>query len=343
LKSLCTKELDEEFFDFFQRKIEGQKVQKSEEKRSLITLSNFAEMLLGKLYVAKFFPPEAKQKCTAMIDQILSVMNDSITNSDWITEPTKNQALDKLKHFTVKLGHPDEWKDFSTLDVKAGDSLYEITKKHLSWDLQTDFYNRINNKVNKRRWPDSISPQKINAQYRQSYNDIIFPAAILQPPFFHLSANTIDFDMTEESDINNYDPTIPANFGGIGAVIAHEITHGFDDQGKKYDQQGNLREWWTEEDAALFKSKCDIMAELVSSYKYVDERDGKEYSMNSNLTMGENIADLGGVCLSFKGLMKQLSEDGVPAENQKNIGRIFLSPGLVFGEISISQIKKSKI
>ena len=243
-----------------------------------------------------------------LVSNVLSIMNESLGNNDWLTDNTKKQAIDKLSTFRSKIGYPDVWKDYSDFNIKYGDSLYEISKKAKKWSLRVNFFEKINSVLDREEW--RMTPQTVNAYFMPTQNEIVFPAAILQPPFFHQSKETIDFDISEElSMLPNVDVVKPSNYGGIGAVIAHEITHGYDDQGRKFDGNGNLNDWWTEKDIELFKNKTHVMKESVKKYVYLDTRDNKEHKMNADLTMGENLADIGGLSLSMKALLKHLKEN----------------------------------
>lgn len=301
----CTKELDDEFFDFYSRKLDGQEKQKSPEKRSIGIVNSLAGEMMGKLFVKEYFSEQSKKNMNILVNNILDSMEYSLKNNDWLTENTKLYAIKKLSTFRSKIGYPDIWKDYSDLDIKLGDSLYEISKKIKKWSLKVNFFDKINSLLDREEW--QMTPQTVNAYFMPTQNEIVFPAAILQPPFFHQSRETIDFDISEElSILPEIDVIIPCNYGSIGAVIAHEITHGYDDQGRKFDGKGNLNDWWNEEDVNLFKKKTNIMKESVKKYLFIDE--DKEYKMNAELTMGENLADIGGLSLSKKALLNYLKE-----------------------------------
>lgn len=303
LNSFCTKELNDEIFDFYSRNLTGQAEQKSEDLRSINLVNNYAGEMLGKLYVAEYFPEKHKHDIKNIINTILEVMKDSLQKNDWLTETTKNKALLKLSKFTVKVGYPDVWKDYNDLDINVTDSLYDIFLKVKKWSLQREFYDKINAVVDKTEW--HMDPQTVNAYFSPTHNEIVFPAGILQPPFYNKSIQDLDFDIDEElkSTINHSNFVLSANLGGIGAVIAHEITHGYDDKGKKFDGDGNLNNWWTDDDALLFKNKTDLMAEQASQCNFVV--DGAKYTLNAGLTMGENLADLGGISLVLQASNKR--------------------------------------
>ena len=310
LQSYCTKALNDEYFDFFARKMSGQEEPQPEDKRSIGVVNQFAGEMMGKVFVAKYFPPACKAGATAMIDEVLLVMKESIDANDWLTAETKQTAQDKLSKFNVKVGYPDVWKDYSDFNPIQGESLYTISKKAMVWKTRVEFFEKLNSVLDRNEW--GMTPQTVNAYFSPTQNEIVFPAAVLQPPFYHQTAATVDFDVSDERAISaGVDLLQPANFGGIGAVIAHEITHGYDDKGRKFDGNGNLNDWWTEADADLFQSKTHKMTAQVEKYLFVDTEDNdKKYQMNAQLTMGENLADLGGLSLSLKALKKRVRAAG---------------------------------
>ncbi len=304
----CTKELDDEFFDFYSRKLGGQEKEKPEDKRSIGIVNSYAGEMMGKLFVEKYFTETSKSKMDILVKNVLNIMDESLKTNDWLTDETKKTAVDKLSTFTSKIGYPDQWKDYSDFDITLGDSLYDISKKARKWSLRVNFFEKINSVLDREEW--RMTPQTVNAYFMPTQNEIVFPAAILQPPFFHHDANSVDFDISDElAMVEDLDVVTPCNYGGIGAVIAHEITHGYDDKGRKFDGNGNLNDWWSDADGELFQKKTDIMVNSVEKYVYKDEEDGKEHKMNPQLTMGENLADIGGLSLSMKALLKHLSEN----------------------------------
>ncbi|ARF11159.1 peptidase M13 [Klosneuvirus KNV1] len=321
-KAFCTEEMDNEFFDFYSRKLSGQAEKLSEDKRSIQTVNGYAGEMMGKVYVDNFFPEKYKKDISQMIQEMIEVMKDSINKNDWLTTPTKEKALIKLNKFNVKIGYPDVWKDYSKFDIQTGDTLYDIVKKAKKWSLYVEFYDKLNSVLDRNEW--HMTPQTVNAYFSPSQNEIVFPAAILQPPFYCKTNDDIDFDITDEVKMTDmkYDFTKAVNFGGICAVIAHEITHGYDDKGRKFDGNGNLQEWWTEEDAKLFKEKTELMANQASQYKFVDSDDNKEYKLNPQLTMGENLADIGGISLALQAMNKQLQKNNVPPQIVKANQRV---------------------
>ena len=278
--------------------------------------------MAGKLFVDNFFSNESKINMKKLVDNILEIMKLSIRDNDWLTDTTKEKGLLKLKSFRSKIGYPNKWEDYSDLNIEDGDTLYDISKKSRKWKLRVDFFDKINSVLNLDKW--LIGAHEVNAYFMPTQNEIVFPAAILQPPFFHKSKDTVDFDYEDELKmVEDLDIIMPANYGGIGAVIAHEITHGYDDKGRNFDEKGNINDWWCEKDTELFLKKTNIMKKSVSEYKYCDLEGNKEYKMNAELTMGENLADIGGLSLSKKALLKKLKDENASEIVIKASLRIF--------------------
>jgi len=299
--SYCTQALDEEMFDFHSRRLGGQKEQKSYEKRTVGIVNAWAGELLGKVYVDRYFSVEDKGKLQAMIGEVLAVMRRSLKTNDWLTEPTKERALAKLDKFTTKIGFPDKWKDHSRLGFAEGDDILELRRKVAAFELQSEFYEKVNTQKDKTKW--EMHPHQVNAYFHPLNNEIVFPAAILQPPFYHKQLFEVQFCVDVDCGPEHLDAV---NFGAIGAVIAHEITHGYDDQGRKFDDCGNICDWWQEEDAELFRAKTQLMKQQAEQYVYVDTENGTQHKMNGDLTMGENLADLGGMSLAVQALEERL-------------------------------------
>lgn len=318
-RSYCTKALDDEFFAFYTRDLTGQTAQKPEDKRSIGVVNALAGEMMGKVYVATMFPPEAKIEMLEMVNETLEVMKKSIGVSTWLTPDTKEKALQKLSKFKVKIGYPDKWKDYSAFDVVGGDSLYTIAKKAHAWHQKTEFEAKLNSVLDRTEW--RMTPQTVNAYFMPTQNEICFPAAIIQPPFFNRHETSIDFDFgAERSLAPKADFRAAANFGAIGAVIAHEITHGYDDQGRQFDGDGNLQEWWTHADDTLFREQSKLMTKQAERYIFCDN--GKEHRQNPGLTLGENLADLGGLSLSLKALKIRLDSQNATPEEVKASLRI---------------------
>lgn len=285
-------------------------------------VSNWLGELLGKIYVAKFFSAEDKETVRGMVGEVLDVMTKSLAGNDWLTDATKEQAQKKLSKFVVKLGYPDKWKNYDLLELLASDSLFVMNQKVSAFEHRLEFVEKLNSVKDKTKW--EMNPQDVNAYYHPLNNEIVFPAAIMQPPFYMRSLDAVDFDL---STMNKDTPELlsAVNFGAIGAVIAHEITHGYDDQGRKFDADGNMNDWWQEEDTKLFKKKCELMAEQAVTWKYEEAPEQASdapagvpaaaptvHTMNGELTMGENLADLGGMSLACQALQKHCGDKLTP-------------------------------
>lgn len=283
--------LDNLRFDFYSKYLQGQKEQRPMDKRGLGVVNGVLGEAFGKLYVDEYFPAEAKQKMETYVDYILKSFRYHIENLDWMSPETKEKALQKLSKFTVKIAYPDKWKDYSKLSLQLpseGGSYYSNREKITEWNYQKSL-DKIGKPVDKTEW--GMSPQTVNAYYSSSNNEIVFPAAILQPPFFNFKA----------------DPAV--NFGGIGAVIGHEISHGFDDSGSRFDGDGNLNNWWTESDRKNFDEKVAQLAAQYDKYEPV-----KGSFVNGKFTSGENIGDLGGANVAYTALQMYLKDHGDPGK-----------------------------
>jgi len=267
-----SKPLDQAHYEFHQATLTGAKAQQPRWKRGVTLVDTQVGEALGKLYVDAYFPPEAKAKMLGLVGDIRTAMRGRIEKLDWMSPATKAKAQEKLAAFTVKIAYPDKWRDYSGLTIKDGD-LYGNVKRTVvyDWDFRVG---RLGGPVDKSEW--GMTPPTINAYYNPTGNEIVFPAAILQPPFF------------------DPDGDMAINYGGIGGVIGHESTHGFDDQGRRYDGTGKLTDWWTPEDAAKFEAQA---AKLGKQYDNFEVLPGAK--IKGELTMGENIADLGGLLLAL--------------------------------------------
>ena len=253
------------------------------------TKSYSAHKALGKLYVEKKFPAEAKEKAQAMIQNIFKAYENRILKLPWMTPETKTNALTKLKKFRVKIGYPDKWKDYSKLQISSpeeGGTLFDINLTISKWNAKNNI-EKLGKPVDKEEW--GMSPQTVNAYYSPTNNEIVFPAAILQPPFY------------------NYKADEAVNYGGIGGVIGHEISHGFDDSGSRYNADGNLINWWNEEDLKQFTTLGNALADQYSALQPLPG-----IFVDGKFTLGENIGDLGGVNASYDGLQLYLKENGNP-------------------------------
>mmetsp|Transcript_15197 Transcript_15197/g.27068 ORF Transcript_15197/g.27068 Transcript_15197/m.27068 type:complete len:732 (+) Transcript_15197:123-2318(+) len=323
----CSEELNDEVFDFYSRKLRGQKSQKPPKKRTVAIVNQWVGELLGKIYVQKFFSNDDKITVQNMIGDVTAVMGESLKRNDWLTESTKEAALVKLGKFGMKIGFPDKWKDYSELQLSENDSLFEMQQKVTAFEFKTELLRKVNSKKDKTEW--HMTPQTVNAYYTPLQNEIVFPAAIIQPPFFATTVDQIDFELDEEEKAVDDKWILDAvNSGGIGAVIAHEITHGFDDQGKKFNGDGIMQNWWTDEDVELFTQKTKVMDRQAEQWTFEAKSDGdsketKVHRMNGDLTRGENLADMGGLGLSCQALRKRLADANVSEDTQRVVLKVF--------------------
>jgi putative endopeptidase len=272
-------------FDFYGTTLSVTKEMKPRWKRALSKVNGNLGQLLGKAFVKRHFGEEAKADVGQMVENLRAVFKERILQLEWMSEETKEKAIEKLVAFNYKIGYPDKWKDYSNLSIKAGEHVQNIMNaRKFNFEYMI---NKLGKPVDKDEW--FMNPQTVNAYYSSSKNEIVFPAGILQPPFYS----------TEADDAINY--------GGIGAVIGHEFTHGFDDQGSKYDAKGNLSNWWTDEDRKRFDARAQMVVNQFNGFEPLDS-----LHVNGKLTLGENIADLGGVTLAYHALEKELSKKGKP-------------------------------
>ena len=271
-------------FAFYGTTLSGTQEQQPRWKQAVDASDEVLGELTGKLYVERHFKPEAKARMEKLVANLIKAYEVSINNLEWMTEDTKKAAQAKLATFTPKIGYPNKWKDYSSLDIKADDLVGNFVRAtHFAYD---EMLAKLGQPIDKDEW--HMTPQTVNAYYNPVNNEIVFPAAILQPPFFNMEADDA------------------VNYGGIGAVIGHEIGHGFDDQGAKYDGEGNLRNWWTEQDKSQFQERG---AKLSAHYSHYEPLEG--HHVNGDLTLGENIGDLGGLTVALKAY--EISLDGKPA------------------------------
>ena len=281
-----TTEIEKANWDFYSKTLRGAKKQRTAEERALGTVNGSVGEAIGKLYVDAKFPPEAKEKAEKMIANVIKAFQNRIQKLDWMTEETKTKAIEKLDKFTVKIAYPDEWEDYSNMQVEEGNTYAENMMAVGEWSQQKNL-SEINEPVDKKRW--GMSPQTVNAYFNPLNNEIVFPAAILQPPFY------------------NYTADEAVNYGGIGAVIGHEISHAFDDSGARFDGDGNVNNWWTAEDLEEFEKRGKALADQYSSLEVLDS-----VYVNGPFTLGENIGDLGGVLGAYDGLQLFYEENGRP-------------------------------
>lgn len=294
-------------FDFFSAQMSGIKEQKPRWKRAMQAPNSILGEVVGEMYVAKYFPEKDKQKMLQIVKNIQKGLSEHVASLDWMSEQTKARAQEKLSSFIIKIGYPDKWKDYSTLEIDAQKSYYQNLREASLWSMR-DNLSKLGRPVDKTEW--GMTPQTVNAYYNPTTNEICFPAGILQPPFFNPNADDA------------------VNYGAIGVVISHEMTHGFDDQGRLFDKDGNLNNWWTEEDAASFKAKAD---KLVAQFDAVQIQDG--LYANGSATLGENIADQGGLRIAFTAMKNSFGGkepkpiDGFTAEQ-----RFYLAYAILWGQ-----------
>jgi len=282
--SLLNEELDQENFEFYSKTLRGIEQQLPQWKRAVSSVNNNLGEVVGKVYVARHFPPESKEKMLELVNNLILAYEISIKELDWMGDETKAQALDKLSKFTPKIGYPDNWEDYSRLEIEEADLVGNLQRSAMF--VYEKNLARQGGPVDKSEW--SMTPQSVNAYYNPPLNEIVFPAAILQPPFFDLQADDA------------------VNYGAIGAVIGHEIGHGFDDSGSTFDGDGVLRNWWTDEDKAEFEKRTAKLIDQYSAFKPFDD-----LNVNGEFTLGENIGDLGGLSIAL--LAYKLSLDGKEA------------------------------
>lgn len=287
---MLSSEIEKANWDFYSKDLSGAKAQRPRDERALQRLNRTIGEALGKLYVDEKFPPEAKVKAQEMIKNVILAFENRINALPWMSEETKVKAVEKLKATKIKIAYPDKWKDYSEMkitSVKEGGSYVQNMLNATKYNYNKDL-SMLNKPVDKSEW--FMAPQVVNAYFNPSYNEIVFPAAILQPPFY------------------NYTADDAVNYGGIGAVIGHEISHSFDDSGSRYDKDGNLNNWWSDEDLTQFESLGKALADQYSAIEVLPD-----VNINGEFTLGENIGDLGGVLAAYDAL--QLSFEGVKPEN----------------------------
>lgn len=312
--SVLSSEFVNNNFEFYTKFLTGVKEMKPRWKRVLDFINIYLGEALGELYVAKYFLPEYKKRITELVSNLREAMKERILNLEWMSDATKSEAIKKLEKIIVKVGYPDKWKDYSSLDI-GSDSYYNNLTNARKLDFIEDM-REIGKPYDKTKW--GLPPQIVNAYYNPSSNEICFPAGILQPPFF----------------FGDGDDAV--NYGAIGVVIGHEMTHGFDNTGRQYDEVGNLRDWWQKEDADKFKEKTNVLVEQYNNIFVLGDN-----HVDGELTLGENIADLGGVMISYTALQKAWGKN--PPE--KSIAgftpqqRFFLS----FGQIWRGKIRDKEL
>jgi putative endopeptidase len=285
-------------FDFYGKTVRGQQEQKPRWKRVLNVVDNSVGEVLGQVYVDKHFKPEAKQRMLDLVNNLQSTYADRIKRLDWMSDVTKQKALAKLNTFLKKIGYPDKWRDYSKLTITKNYVQNIMNASAFEYDYMIS---KLGKPVDKTEW--QMTPPTVNAYYNPAFNEIVFPAGILQYPFFDQDADDA------------------VNYGGIGAVIGHEMTHGFDDQGRQYDADGNLNDWWTPEDATKFTQKANVVVDQFNNYTVLDST-----HVNGQLTLGENLADLGGLAIAYEAFQKtQQAKSGEKIDGYTPNQRFFLS------------------
>lgn len=281
--ALLTPELSAANFDFYGNTLQGTPEQRVRWKRGVGHVEGLLGEAIGKEYVARHFPPSAKARMEELVENLYAAYRSSISTLEWMTEDTRKAALEKLQKFVAKIGHPDRWRDYSALEIKATDLIGNARRAAIH---EADYeFAKLGGPMRRDEW--MMTPQTVNAYYSPGENEIVFPAAILQPPFFDEQADDA------------------ANYGAIGAVIGHEIGHGFDDQGSKYDGDGRLRDWWTDADREAFTERTKS---LIDQYSALTP-EGIDVQVNGELTIGENIGDLGGLGIAWKAYVASLGGD----------------------------------
>lgn len=276
-------------FDFFGKEMSGVPQMQPRWKRVTNTVNGALSEAIGQIYVEKYFPAEAKQRMITLVDNLKEAFAQRIKGADWMEQATKDKALEKLQAILVKVGYPDKWRDYSKLEIK-NDSYFANVLRANSFEVAYTI-SKVNKPTDRDEW--GMPPQMVNAYYNPSTNEICFPAAILQPPFFNMKADDA------------------VNYGAIGVVIGHEMTHGFDDQGRQYDKEGNLNNWWSEKDAENFTNNSKV---LVDHFNGIQVLESPKLFANGSYTLGENIADNGGINISYVALQNAIKKGQVNAE-----------------------------
>ena len=320
--STLTTDIENANFDFYGKTLTGALKQRPREEVALQVINGATGEALGKLYVEKLFPAEAKDKAKNMIANVMLAYENRINALPWMSAATKVKAIEKLKKLTIKIGYPDKWKDYSKLELKnlnEGGTYFENSKNIAKWAYAENLA-KLGKPVDKTEW--GMSPQTVNAYFNPSYNEIVFPAAILQPPFY------------------NYQADEAVNYGGIGAVIGHEISHGFDDSGARYNADGNLVDWWTADDLKQFTA---LGTKLADQYSALEPLPG--IHVDGKFTLGENIGDLGGINAAYDGLQLYLKANGNPGliDGFTPEQRFFISWATVWRTKSRDEAIKSQV
>lgn len=297
--SVLSKEFRVAYFEFYGKTLKGQKKPKERWEQMAETVNANLGELLGQLYVNRYFKPEAKQRMLTLVNNLQQVYKARIERLDWMSVETKQRAIAKLETFTKKIGYPDKWKTYADVTIHR-DSFYRSLQSIARHDYR-EMVDKLGKPVDKMEW--FMTPSTVNAYYNPSFNEIVFPAGILQFPFF-------DFEADDA-----------INYGAIGAVIGHEMTHGFDDQGRQYDKDGNLQDWWTVDDAEKFNKKAQVVVDQYNQFSVLDNQ-----HVNGSLTLGENIADIGGLTIAYEAFKKTTQgKNNQPIDGLTPDQRFFLS------------------
>ncbi|QYJ79475.1 M13 family metallopeptidase [Shewanella acanthi] len=283
--SNLSEDLDKENFEFFAKTLNGQEEQEPRWKRGVAAVNGVLGEVVGKVYVKRHFAPEAKERMQTLVENLRGAYGDSIKDLTWMSDTTKLAAAEKLAKFNPKIGYPNKWEDYSKLTIKADDLIGNAVRA--SEVQHAKSLAKLGAPIDRDEW--HMTPQTVNAYYNPTMNEIVFPAAILQPPFFNMEADDA------------------VNYGGIGAVIGHEMGHGFDDQGAKFDGEGNMRDWWTEKDLQEFATRGKALIAQYDGYYVFDD-----LHVNGSLTLGENIGDLSGVTIAYRAYKKSLNGKEAP-------------------------------
>ena len=304
-------------WEFFSHQMAGAQEQQPRWKRAMSVPNGILGEAVGEMYVNRFFPESSKQKMLTLVENLRTALGEHIDNLEWMSDTTKARAREKLAAFTVKIGYPDKWKDYSTLDINPQKSYYENLRNASAWYVK-DNLDKLGKPTDKTEW--GMTPQTVNAYYNPTTNEICFPAAILQKPFFDPDADD------------------PVNYGGIGVVIGHEMSHGFDDQGSMFDGNGNMVNWWTAEDKAKFDALGD---KLVAQYSEVEVLPGVH--ANGRYTLGENIGDHGGLSISFTAMENATAGKKDPMiDGFTRAQRFYLSYGAIWAQ-NITDQEKARL
>jgi putative endopeptidase len=317
VSDVLPKAFDDEAFDFYRRTLNGQPQQRERWKRAVAAVNDAIGEAVGELYVERYFPPASKQKMIELVENLRAAYAAHIEHLPWMTAATKKVALEKLAAFHPKIGYPDKWRDYSALDVVRGDAFGNATRAAVfEWQRQVK---RMGQPTDRGEW--GMTPQTVNAYYNPTFNEVVFPAAILQPPFFDPDADAA------------------VNYGGIGGVIGHEMGHGFDDQGSKSDARGVLHTWWLAADTQAFHARVDRLAAQYDGYTVLPG-----LNINGRLTLGENIGDLGGLSVAYDAYHRSLHGKPAPVlDGLSGDQRFFLSWAQVWRELARDEALRTQV